>query len=103
MSEPAHSTQIMTASEAHNEWSQVLDRVACQQARVLVEKDGVPVAAIVSAEDLDLLTKLDAERQDPFAEIEAIRAKNADKDPATVERDVAAAIAALRAARRASR
>jgi prevent-host-death family protein len=99
MIEHEHNTQTMTDSQARAEWSQVLDRVARKQARVLVKKDGVPVAAIVSADDLGLLAKLDADRRARFAEIEAIRAKNADKDPDAVEQDVAAEIAAMRAQR----
>ena len=100
MREHEPTTQTMKASQARAEWSQILNKVFRKQARVLVEKSGIPVAAIVSADDLERLARLDAERRTRFEAIEAIRAKNADKDPNEVERDVAEEIAAVRAEHR---
>src|SRR5690349_1711496 len=99
MSQPEAITQTMSVSEARAAWEEVLDQVAHQQTRVLVEENGVLVAAVVSAEDVGLLARLDAERRARFAEIEAIRARNADLDPDAVEEDIAAEIAAMRAER----
>jgi len=45
----------------------------------------------------------DAERRARFEAIEAIRAKNADKDPDEVEHDIAEEIAAMRVERGAPR
>jgi hypothetical protein len=67
---------------------------------VLVEKSGIPVAAIVSAEDLERLTRLEAEREERFRVLDEIHAKNRDHDPEEVERDVAAEIAAMRREKR---
>jgi len=54
----------------------------------------------VMSDDLERLGRLDAERR---ARFEAIRAKNADKDPDEVERDIAKEITAMRAKRRTPR
>ncbi len=103
MREPEPTTQTMKASQARQEWSQILNRVFRKQTRVLVEKSGIPVAAIVSADDLERLDRLDAERRARFEAIEAIRAKNTHKDPDEVEQDIAEEIAAMRAERGAPR
>src|SRR6266852_947780 len=43
MREPEPTTQTMKASQARQEWSQILNRVFRKQTRVLVEKSGIPV------------------------------------------------------------
>ena len=93
--------KTMKASQARAEWSAILNGVFRKENRVLVEKSGIPVAAIVSADDLEYLAQRDAERRASFEAIEAIRARNADKDPDEVESDIAEEIAAMRAERRA--
>ena len=91
----------MKASEARQQWRELLNKVFRKEARVIVEKSGIPVAAIVSAEDLERLTRLEARREDGWKAIQELRARNRDKDPEEVERDVADAMAEARAARRA--
>src|SRR5712692_6105964 len=51
--------QAMKASRARAEWSQLLNKVYRKQTRVLVERSGIPVAAIVSIEDLTRLQSLE--------------------------------------------
>jgi prevent-host-death family protein len=99
MREREPMTQIMKASQARQEFSQLLNKVFRRETRVIVEKSGIPVAAIISAEDLELLTQLEAARQARFKVIDQIHARNQDKDPEEVERDVAEEIAAMRAER----
>src|ERR687885_196403 len=103
MREREPMTQTMKASQARQEFSQLLNRVFRRETRVIVEKSGIPVAAIISAEDLERLTRLEAERQARFKMIDEIQARNRDKDPDEVERDVAKEIAAMRADQRARR
>ena len=43
------TTQTLNSGEARQQWSQLLDKVFRREARVIVEKSGVPVAAIVKA------------------------------------------------------
>ena len=52
--------QTMTASEARQNWSEVLDSVLHGRVRVVIEKDGTPTAAIISAEELDRLERIEA-------------------------------------------
>ena len=103
MREHAPSTRTVDASEAHQQWSELLESVSRMDTRVIVEKGGVPVAALVSAEDLERLRRMDAEREARWQAIDDIHARNHDKDPDEVERDVAAALAEVRAEQRAQR
>jgi prevent-host-death family protein len=92
--------ETVRATEARQRWSQLLNRVFRRQARVIVEKSGIPVAALISAVDLEQLTRLEAERHERFKLLDEIRARNFDKEPAEVEQDVAEEIAAMRRERR---
>src|SRR5262245_55103002 len=60
-------TETMKASDARQQFSDVLNRVYRHEARVVVERSGIPVAAIVSAEDLARLRQYDEERAARFA------------------------------------
>lgn len=53
----------MTAQEARDDFAETLNRVAYGRARVLVQRRGKPVAAIVSVEDLHTLEAM-AARED---------------------------------------
>ncbi len=57
-------TQTMKASEARENFSQLLNKVFRGETRVIVEKSGIPVAAIVSAEDLKALAEFEAQRRE---------------------------------------
>jgi prevent-host-death family protein len=100
MREREPMTQTMKASQARQEFSQLLNKVFRRETRVVVEKHGIPVAAIISAQDLERFTALEAERQARFQVLDEIHARNRDQDPDEVERDVAEEIAAMRAERR---
>ena len=94
MTEPV--TQTMSASQVQQAWDQLLDRVSQRETRVLVEKDGIPAAAIISVEDLHRLTRFERERARRFKALDEIAARNGDKDPDEVEREIAEEIAAMR-------
>lgn len=89
--------QTMKASEARQQFAQVLNKVFRREARVLVEKSGIPVAAIVSAQDLERLNRLDAERGERFKVIDEMRAAFADVPEEELEREVDRALAEVRA------
>jgi hypothetical protein len=63
-----------------------------------VEKSGIPVAAIISTQDLERLTRLDEQRKKDFAIIDEIREAFRDVPPDEIEREVAQAIREVRAA-----
>ncbi len=89
-------TQTLNVTEARQQFSQLLNQVFRRQARVVVEKNGIPVAAIVSTDDLDELNRLEAERQKDFAVVDGIRAAFADVPDEELEREVARAVAEAR-------
>lgn len=49
----------MKASEVRQRWSEVVNEVARDKTRVIVEKSGVPVAGVVIAQDLEWLQERD--------------------------------------------
>src|SRR5680860_788856 len=62
---PVETRMNLTDTKQH--FSQVVNEVARGNSRVVVEKSGLPVAAIISAEEYHRFLALDAERQARFA------------------------------------
>jgi prevent-host-death family protein len=100
MREHEPRTQIMKASEARQQWSEVLNKVFRKETRVIVEKSGIPVAAIISAEDLARFTQLEAERAERFKALEETWEALKDVPADEVEAEVARAIMEVRADKR---
>ncbi len=96
-------TQTMKASQARQEFSQLLNKVFTRETRVIVEKSGIPVAAIISAQDLERLQQFAEQRQQHFAAIEAVGAAFRDVPDDELEREVARAVSEARAKHRQSR
>lgn len=96
MSEREPVTQTMKASDARQNFSRVLNQVFRRETRVLVEKSGIPVAAIISAADLERLTRIDDQRKRDFAIIDDIREAFRDVKTEDIEREVARAIREVR-------
>lgn len=103
MRERQPMTQTLKISEVKARLSSLVNDVYRKEARVLVEKSGIPVAALVSAEDLVRLARLDAEqaeRERRFAVVDRMRAAFADVPPEELEREAARSVAAARRHRR---
>jgi hypothetical protein len=66
----------------------------------VVAKSGIPVAGIVSIEDLKRLDRLDRERAEHFRVLDEIGEAFRDIPGDELERDLARALAEVRAARR---
>ena len=96
MGERQPMTQTIKASEARQHWSELLNKVFRKETRVIVEKSGIPVAAIVSAEDLKRLTRFDQERQERFKALDEIGEAFKDVPPEKLEQEVTRAINAVR-------
>jgi prevent-host-death family protein len=90
------TTQTINLSEVRKKFSQLLNQVHQGETRVVVEKSGIPVAAIVSAEDLAHLDRLEQERQERFQILDAIGAAFADVPPEELEQEVTRALQAVR-------
>lgn len=89
-------TQVMKASDARAKWSQLLNKVFRDQTRVVVEKSGIPVAAVISAEELERFTKLEEQRERNFAVLDEIGEKFKDVSVGEIEREVNKALAKMR-------
>ena len=79
-------TRSVEADEFKQSLPQTLSAVARGGERVIVEEDGVAVAAIVSLDDLKQLARLDARREAFFETLERIGAAFADEDPEESDR-----------------
>ena len=73
MKQGTPNTQSMAISTVRTQLNTLVNSVYRNETRVLVEKSGIPVAAIVSPADLERLARLDREQPDPFAVIDEIR------------------------------
>src|SRR5216684_935941 len=96
MREREPMTQTMKASDARQNFSQVLNRVFKGEMRVVVEKSGIPVAAIVSASDLETLNRAEEQRKRDFAILDEIGLAFKDVPPEEIDGEVAKAVAAVR-------
>jgi prevent-host-death family protein len=103
MQEPEPMTKTMKASVARQQFSQLLNDVFRKESRVLVEKSGIPVAAIISASDFTRLGRLEAERNKDFAILDELREAFKDVPAEEIEREVARALSQVRAENRTKR
>jgi prevent-host-death family protein len=96
MAEQGPVTQTMKATEARAQWSRLLNSVFRRKIRVIVEKSGVPVAAIVSAQDLERWQRLEADRDRRFRALDESQAAFRGLPDDEVEREVDRALAEVR-------
>lgn len=93
-------TQVMKASEVRAQWSQLLNKVFRSKTRVVVEKSGIPVAAVISAEDLQRFTQMEEQRARRFGVLDRIGEAFKDVPEKEIEREVKKAISQVRAEKR---
>ena len=94
MSEPV--TETMKISDVKNTLSRLVNKVYRGETRVLVEKAGIPVAALVSADDLQRLTQIDRAWNERTKAIERFSQAFADVPAEETEAEVARIIAERR-------
>ena len=94
-------TETINVTEARRGWSALLSRVFRREARVIVEEGGIPVAAIISMREYEFFLQMKAKRQEAFKAIDRIGEAFKDVPPEEIEREVAKAIAEVRAENRA--
>ena len=88
MQEGEPMTKTMKASVARQQFSELLNQVFKGETRILVEKSGIPVAAIVSATDLNKLQQLESQQSERFKLLERLRAGFADLSEEQIQRKV---------------
>jgi prevent-host-death family protein len=96
MAEREPMIQTIQASKAREQFSQLLNKVFRTRTRVIVEKSGVPVAAIISTQDLQRLAQLEKIRTQHFKALEDSWQAFEDVAPEEIEAEVASAVAAAR-------
>ena len=90
-------TQTMDIGEIEDSLATVVTSVSRNDARVVVERHGQPVAAIISIEDLRRFAELQKAEEDSWAAIDTARAAFAHVPETEHEAQVARAIAEVRA------
>ena len=96
------TTETVKASDARQQLPTILKRVYRREARILVEKSGIPVAAIISARDLEWLERFEKQREADFAIVDEFREAFKDVPSEEIEREVDRALAEIRAKEAAS-
>jgi len=71
-------SQRLKASDVRQHWSEVINRVFREKTRVIVEKSGITVGAIISEQDLARLEALDRQERERRELLERRRASFAD-------------------------
>lgn len=92
-------TQVMKSSDVRQQWSQLINKVFTDQTRIVVEKSGIPVAAVISAEELERFTRLDEQRKERFKALDKMRKAFKDVPSEEIEREVNRAVAEVRSKR----
>ncbi|HEV8307880.1 MAG TPA: type II toxin-antitoxin system prevent-host-death family antitoxin [Methylomirabilota bacterium] len=91
-------TKIVPALAARTQLGQIMKEVQSGQVRVLVEKSGVPMVGIISAEEFQRVV---AEREARFEVVDRIRRRLPSVSDAEIQRDVGEALKQVRRRRRA--
>ena len=94
------TTETISLTDVEKRLENLVQRVSRQETRIVVEENGVPVAGIVSLQDVQRLERLDRERAESVRAIEAFAAGFADQSAEEIEREVAKAIVEVRAEKR---
>jgi len=91
-------TKTIPALEARTQLGQIMKEVQGGRVRVLVEKSGVPMVGIISAEEF---RRVVVEREARFEVVDRIRRRLPSVTDTEVQRDVRAALRQVRRRRRA--
>lgn len=94
-------SRTMSASEVRSHWSEVVEDVYRGEARVIVERSGIPVAAVISLDEYKQFERSEAERRSRMKVLEESWKAFEGVPPEEIEREVERAIAEVRAQRRA--
>ena len=91
-------TKTIPALEVRTQLGQIMKDVQGGRVRVLVEKSGVPMVGIISAEEFQRVV---TEREARFAVVDRIRRRVPSVPDAEIQRDVRVALKTRRSRRRA--
>lgn len=103
MSDKIPTTETMKISDVRAGLNQLVNRVYRHETRVIVEKSGIPVAAVVSADDVRRLQQLDEDLAKRRRVLEAMREPFRDVPPEEIERETQRIISEMRGEERGDR
>jgi prevent-host-death family protein len=89
--------RVLKISDVKARLSSLVNEVYRNETRVLIEKAGIPVAALVSIEDLERLAQLDKERAERRRVLESMREPFRGVPAEEIERETEKAVAEVRA------
>ena len=89
-------THVLELGGLEHALADVVSQVAQKETRIIVEDQGVPVAAIISADELRRLSHLDREREDQFSVIDRVRTAFASIPDAEIEKETDKIIEGIR-------
>jgi len=89
-------TQTLNITLARSQLSDLARKVFRGESRIIIQKSGIPVAALVSLPDLERLALLEERQQEGFAVLDQMREAFADVSPADLERQLRQALAQTR-------
>ncbi len=89
---PQPELESLSVSQARQQFSETLNRVYRGEARVIVEKSGIPVGAIVSPRDLADINEMQRRREGMRAALANTRAAFADIPAEEIEREIEKAV-----------
>lgn len=92
------TAKVIPAVEARVHFGDVMRQAVQDGTHFIVQKSGMPMVAIVDAREY---ARMVDEREERFRVLDRVRGKAQTASPAEVERDVAAAVEAVREHRRA--
>ncbi len=93
-------TETMSVSESRKQYSEILNRVFKDDERVVIKKNGIPVAAIVPMSVLRDATFTERRRAELRAAFEATREEFRGIPPEEIEREIERAINEVEESRR---
>jgi prevent-host-death family protein len=94
-------TETMKISDVRSNLNSLINEVYRHEKRVIVEKSGIPVAAIISLDDLERFDFLVRKREERFKVVDEIRAKFAGIPPEELEQEAERTLSEVRAEKRA--
>jgi prevent-host-death family protein len=97
MNKPEITTETMKICDVRSNINSLVNEVYRHEKRVIIEKSGIPVAAIVSMRDLELFDFLERKRAERFKIIDEMQAAFADVSPEENEREAERTVAEARA------
>jgi prevent-host-death family protein len=97
------ANKVIKATEARDRLPQLLNSVYRGESRVVIERSGIPVAAIVSPQDLAALDRMDQQRAELAGVLSEMREAFKDVPQEEIEEETSKAVAEVRAQMRSER